>query len=89
MKNTRAYAILNSKDLTLKEYHLTNDDFGKVYCAYSRNIIDLGECKKYVNPVCRFIALASDYLKDEYNSLVEVLENKSYFDMEEEFKKLF
>lgn len=89
MKKTKIYAILNSKDLTLKEYHLTNDDFGKVYCAYSKNIIVLGECKKYINPVCRFIALTSDYLKDECSSFVEVLDNKSYSDMEEEFKKLF
>lgn len=87
--NIKIYAIMNIKNMTIKEYHLKFDDFGKVFCSYSHDIIAYNECKKYVNPFTHFIKMAHNYIINEQNEFVEILENKSYSDMENIFKNTF
>lgn len=89
MKKIRHYAILDTKNMTLKEYFLTNNDFGKTYIEYSADIIPFGECKRYEKPFCFFIHKAEMFLKDEKNSLCEILENKTITEMIELFNNLF
>jgi hypothetical protein len=89
MKKIKQYAILNSKHFTLTEYFLSYDDFGKPFVTYSAEIIPLSECKNFVNPLTHFINLTYKYLHDYKNELCEVLENKSYDYMIEEFQKLY
>lgn len=86
--NARIYAMINSKELTLNEFHLSYDDFGNVVQTYSRTIIDRSECKKYVNPLVHFIDLCHDYLHAENSDLIEVIENKKYEYMVESFKNM-
>lgn len=85
----KQYAILNVKDYTFTEYFLSFDDFGKVYCKYSYDVIPYGDCKKFVNPLIHFIELSHKYITDEKNELCEVLENKSYDYMVKKFQELF
>ena len=89
MNKNKQYAILNLKNLTLKEYFLAYDDFGKVYIKYSQSIVDFGECKKFVNPIQYYIDKVYQYRHDVKNELCEILENKSYDFMVNEFEKLF
>jgi hypothetical protein len=89
MKNVKQYAILNKKDLTVREYFIATDDFGQPYVKYSRDIIDYGHCKKYVNPLVIFIREASVYMNDEHNDLCTYIESGKYEDMIEDYKRMF
>ncbi len=89
MKKTKQYCIINTKELTMKEYFLSYDDFGEVIVSYSRDIIEYGECKKYVNSTVHFIMLAHKYIVDENNDLCEYIESGKYVDMIESYKRLY
>jgi hypothetical protein len=92
---TKQYAIIDRKYLTLSEYFLDYDDFGKVYCEYSRYIITSEECNKMVDPFRFFIQKSAEYLTDKNNDLCEYVEKtdkdcKSLYDtMISRFKNLY
>lgn len=75
MLKDKYYLKLDSKDLTLQQLIISNDDFGKTYIKNSTMLIEYGECKKYVNPICHFIFLANKHIQEHENW--EVAENKT------------
>ena len=81
---TRAYLIINSKDLTTRQLTAYLDDFGQVYFKNHSDIVDIGEARKHVAPISYWICKTAEYLK-ENGDLVEVIENKGL----EDIRKLF